>query len=161
MSQAPRHVRRLRRATRPWGLPDLQQSAQSNAETRDDDCDTVVPAACTGLYQWPFIGAVRREEHDAAEAMPGEAVNEVVDDHLQRLGPERQRPGEREMVLRAPHSDRRGTQAAEALGEESSEAIAEDRVGVERQVRSVLLDRTGRHDHSGPPAADLGLHLSG
>src|SRR3954447_8412143 len=73
MSQAPRHVRRLRRATRPWGLPDLQQSAQSNAETRDDDCDTVVPAACTGLCQWPFIGAVRREEHDAAEAMPGDA----------------------------------------------------------------------------------------
>ena len=94
-----------------WHAPgsrDRQQGADRSAQTWHDDCYIVAPAGCAGLLQWWFITPVRREEHDAAESVPHEAVDEVVDDHLQRLGPQRQRPREREMVLRAPDPYRRG-----------------------------------------------------
>jgi hypothetical protein len=120
-----------------WHAPgsrDPQQGAHRSAQTRDDDFHTVAPDGCAGLLQWWFITPVRREEHNAANSMPYEAVDEVVDDHLQRLGPQRQRPREREMVLGTPDPYRRGAQGVEALGEEGSQAIGEDSVSVERQV---------------------------
>src|ERR671925_2232304 len=74
-----------------WHAPgsrDRQQGADRSAQTWDDDCHIVAPAGCAGLLQWWFITPVRREEYDAAESVPHEAVDEVMDDHLQRSGPQ-------------------------------------------------------------------------
>jgi hypothetical protein len=89
-----------------------------------------------------------------------QAVDDVADDHLQRLGSQGERAREREMVLRAAQPQGRGADRVEALGHQRSEPIAEHSVGVERQMRSVLLERTEGHDDGAPSTADLGPDLT-
>ena len=81
------------------------------------------------------------------EAVPRPAAHEVADDALEGLLLDRHRAREREVVARAADPHGRRAERVEALGDRARELVAEDRVGAQRQVVAVLLDRPeGDHD---------------
>jgi hypothetical protein len=77
---------------------------------------------------------------------------------LERLRAERDRPREGHVVLRCAEAharrDEHGPCLSRARGGGFRDACAEEGVGVEGQVRSVLLDRAGRDDDDGPLAVE-------
>src|SRR5690606_14531567 len=81
------------------------------------------------------------------EAVPRERAREVAQHRDERLLVERQRAGKRRVLARAAERERRqahdaGAARAQTLGDR----VRDQRVGRERQVRSVLLGRAERQE---------------
>ena len=64
------------------------------------------------------------------------------------------------MVARAADADGRRVERVEPVGEPPRQLVAEHRVGAERQVMAVLLDRAER-DHDRVAAGSISCRTSG
>jgi hypothetical protein len=100
----------------------------------------------SGVRERRAIAAVGWKEHDRAKAVVCEALDEVADDEMKGLGAQRQRSGPVHVVLGAADRDGRRTEGVESLSQQRPQALAEQRVGLEREVRAMLLDRAEGHD---------------
>ena len=88
------------------------------------------------------------------EAVRVEAAAELVDGCEKRRGGERQRPGETHVVggrsVRLRRRDEHGPAGLCLRGRRLHHPGAEEGIGVEGQVRAVLLHRRSRQDRHGP-----------
>ena len=96
-----------------------------------------------------LVAAMAVEQHDVAEAVASDAFKDVADIGQEGLVADAERAGEIHMVLGAADFHLRQDQdpIAEALLERLQEMVADDGVGLQRQMRAVLLDRRDvQHD---------------
>ena len=97
------------------------------------------------------VAAVRAEDSDLPDPHPLEAF-EVRDDELAiRVRRHRHRAREREVVRREPaaHDRRHDHRPGQPFRNVPRQALAEQRVGRQRQVRAVLLERCERDEPEG------------
>ena len=102
---------------------------------------------------------MRWEQDDAPEASAGQRPDDVTDDPGEGLIGKRQRAREREVMVRASDLHGRRHERVESIRDHLREVIAEQHIGFERQVGSVLLERAQcRHDRI-PASLNPGFHL--
>ena len=100
------------------------------------------------------IAAVTVEEHELARRRGGHAATDVVEHRQQRGG--RQPDGARRPGVLIRLRVREGRQQphveffADALDRQLRDPVGDEQIGVERQVRAVLLDRTERLHEDAP-----------
>ena len=116
-----------------------------------------------GLAGQGGVATVAVDHEQPPEAVRDEAAAELADAREKRGGGERQRPGEAHVVggrsVRLRRRDEHGPAGLCLRGRRLHHPGAEERIGVEGQVRAVLLHRRSRKDGHGPLAVEC-LHLA-
>jgi hypothetical protein len=118
-----------------------------------------LPELLEGGGERTEVAAVGGEEHDAAEAGPGQRAHQVRDHRVERLLLEGQGAGKVDVVGRAPHPHARRDEGVEPVRYQLSEVIAKQRVRGEGQMPGVLLRGAERDHHGVSSPAQLGFHL--
>ena len=109
--------------------------------------------------QRPKVPTMGREEDDAPEAAARKRPHEVGNNSMKRVLGNRDRPRELEMMLRAPNPDRRRHERIQVVSDQPSEVISEQRIGGQRQVRTMLLGGAEGDDHGVPTLPELLSHV--
>ena len=93
------------------------------------------------------------------EARASERLDNVADNRRERGVRQRKRSGESLVMAGAADRNRRRDKRIELLGYACGELVAQERIGSERQMRSVLLGGTERYDDRIPPGVEVAPDL--
>ena len=93
------------------------------------------------------------------EARASERLDKVADNRRERGVRQRERSGESLMMAGAADRNRWRDQRIELIGYACGELVPEERVGGERQMRSVRLGGTERCDDRIPPGVEVAPDL--
>ena len=84
------------------------------------------------------------EQHQSPKPRPGHAQGDIAHDRRERLGRKRQRPGKWPVLVALAVAQRWDdpdlSRRIETLERQTQNALADQRIGDHRQVRTVLLD---------------------
>jgi hypothetical protein len=78
----------------------------------------------SGVLERSSVAGVGRKEHDRAEAVASEALDDVADDEAEGLGAQGQRSGPGHVVFRPADRNGRRTEGVEPLREQRPQTVA-------------------------------------